>query len=87
LILQVWDLKDAGLQATTRVAQASNPLHLLMDISQNFPSIVSSLTKQPVSSKLRKQVSATQELVNAGSNFMMLNGLMVEVNNFELYSK
>jgi hypothetical protein len=45
---QVWDVKDAGLQAASRVAAASDPLALLAEISQNFPSIVSSLTRQQV---------------------------------------
>jgi hypothetical protein len=44
----VWDVKDAGLQAASRVAAASDPLALLAEISQNFPSIVSSLTRQQV---------------------------------------
>jgi hypothetical protein len=45
---QVWDLKDAGLQAASRVAAASDPLALLTEISQNFISLVSSLTRQKV---------------------------------------
>lgn len=46
--VQVWDLKDAGLQAASRVAAASDPLGLLAEISQNFLSLVSSLTRQKV---------------------------------------
>jgi hypothetical protein len=46
--LQVWDMKDAGLQAASRVAAASDPLALLTEISQNFLSMVSSLTRQKV---------------------------------------
>lgn len=45
---QVWDLKDAGLQSASRVAAASDPLALLSEISQNFLSLVSSLTRQKV---------------------------------------
>lgn len=45
---QVWDVKDAGLQAASRVAAAADPLALLAEISQNFPAIVSSLTRQQV---------------------------------------
>lgn len=48
IVLQVWDLKDAGLQAASRVAAASDPLALLAEISQNFISLVSSLTRQKV---------------------------------------
>jgi len=46
--MQVWDLKDVGLQATQRISQAADPLRLLADISQNFPSLVSSLSRQKV---------------------------------------
>jgi UDP-glucose:glycoprotein glucosyltransferase len=57
--LQVWDVKDAGLQAASRVAAASDPLALLAEISQNFPSIVSSLTRQQVRPGARGLMQAT----------------------------
>jgi len=41
-------MADAGLQAAGRVAAASDPLSLLTEISQNFLSLVSSLTNQKV---------------------------------------
>jgi hypothetical protein len=31
---KVWDLADAGLQATSRISQSSDPLALLQEISQ-----------------------------------------------------
>lgn len=46
--MQVWELKDIGLRATQRITQAADPLRLLADISQNFPSLVSSLSRQKV---------------------------------------
>ena len=45
-ILQVWDLKDLGIQASQRIAQASDPLQSLADISQNFPNLASVLSAQ-----------------------------------------
>lgn len=156
---QVWDLKDAGLQAASRVAAASDPLGLLAEISQNFLSLVSSLTRAKVpagccsphssccccccrqrachtphrptkhaatyhgcvcpgsilsrprqllalkftrpvaaavcrcttlaqvSDRLRTTVRNNQQYVNPGANFMLLNGMLVEVKNFEIYSK
>lgn len=51
--VKVWQLKDVGLQAAQRVASASEPLALLTDISQSFPSLVSSLSKQKVEASLR----------------------------------
>lgn len=35
-LLQVWDLKDLGLQAVQRVSSSSDPLRLLMEVSQVF---------------------------------------------------
>jgi hypothetical protein len=57
---QVWDVNDAGLQAASRVAAASDPLALLAEISQNFPSIVSSLTRQQV--RLEHTVHSHEQL-------------------------
>lgn len=55
--MQVWELKDAGLQAASRVAAASDPLALLAEISQNFLSLVSSLTRQKVRGHLQLPLS------------------------------
>lgn len=52
---------------------------------QGFPSIVSSLTRQPVSDALRAAVAANQRVIAPGANLLLLNGLLVEVANFELY--
>eukprot|EP00879_Flechtneria_rotunda_P023383 GHRR01024733.1.p1 GENE.GHRR01024733.1~~GHRR01024733.1.p1 ORF type:complete len:589 (+),score=221.40 GHRR01024733.1:171-1937(+) len=84
--IKVWDLKDAGLQATSRVAAAADPLRLLTEISQNFPSLVSSLTRQQVPDRLRREVQQNSKMISPGQNFMLLNGMLVEVKNFELYS-
>jgi hypothetical protein len=152
-VTQVWDLKDAGLQATSRISQSSDPLALLQELSQvrrrrqrregrvlavkgippkhglpgrracccrrffqyalhdlsrivrltlrpamvvttyppnrrhpqSFPNIVSSLTRQSVPPSLRRTVAANQRTVSPGANILMLNGMLVEVTNFELY--
>lgn len=83
--LKVWDLRDSGLQATQRILSASDPLSLLVEISQNFPSLVSSLSRQAVAKDLRSSVSKNQQLISPGMNFMLVNGLLVDINNFELY--
>jgi hypothetical protein len=36
---------------------------------------------------LRVAVSSNQRLVSPGANILMLNGMLLEVNNFELYGK
>jgi hypothetical protein len=40
-----------------------------------------------VSDRLRSTVKSNQQFVNPGLNYMLLNGMLVEVKNFELYSE
>ena len=64
--LQVWDLKDLGVQAAQRISQAADPLKLLADISQSFPTLVSSLSKLPVNDSLAGEVRANQQQIPSG---------------------
>ncbi|GIL48985.1 hypothetical protein Vafri_5482 [Volvox africanus] len=84
--LKVWDLRDVGLQATQRILGSSDPLALLAELSQNFPGIVSSLSRQSVSSSLKSAVTHNQQFVSAGANFLLLNGLAVDVNDFDFFA-
>ncbi|KAH9330325.1 hypothetical protein KI387_002433, partial [Taxus chinensis] len=43
--LDVWELKDLGHQTAQRIVQASDPLHTMQEINQNFPNVVSSLSR------------------------------------------
>ncbi|KAL3134029.1 hypothetical protein ABBQ32_008463 [Trebouxia sp. C0010 RCD-2024] len=84
--LKVWDLKDLGLQASQRIAQASDPLRLLTHISQNFPTLAASLSRLPVNASLAAEVRSNQRSLPAGVNVMFLNGLPVDVpSGMELY--
>lgn len=44
-------------------------------------------TLAQVSDRLRTTVRNNQQYVNPGANFMLLNGMLVEVKNFEIYSE
>ncbi|DBA75355.1 TPA: hypothetical protein ACH3X1_010624 [Trebouxia sp. C0004] len=83
--LKVWDLKDLGLQASQRIAQAGDPLRLLTDISQNFPTLAASLSRLPANASLAAEVRTNQRSLPAGANVMLLNGLPVDVTSLELY--
>ncbi|KAJ9516758.1 hypothetical protein QJQ45_027182 [Haematococcus lacustris] len=83
--VKVWDLKDMGLQATQRIMQAADPLALLTELSQNFPSLVSSLSRQKVNESLRAAVAHNQQFMSPGGNFMLINGLSFDINNFDLF--
>ena len=65
-VLQVWDLKDLGLQASQRIAQAGDPLRLLTDISQNFPTLAASLSRLPANASLAAEVRSNQRSLPAG---------------------
>ena len=51
--MQVWDLKDLGLQATQRIRAASDPLHLLGEVAGAFPTLVEALSRMRVEPGLR----------------------------------
>lgn len=60
---QVWDLKDLGLQAAQRVLGAADPLHLLTEISQNFPGLAESLSKSAVEPELRAEAAVNARII------------------------
>ena len=57
---QVWDLKDLGIQATQRIAKASDALRSLGDISQNFPNLAATLSRSPVDKAVRAELRRNQ---------------------------
>eukprot|EP00798_Chlamydomonas_sp_ICE-L_P006280 gene6280-2911_t len=83
--LKIWAMRDLGLQAAQRVAQAADPLALLMDISQNFPGIAPSLSRQRLNESIRSAVAHDQNYLPSGFPFLMLNGMAVEVDPLDYY--
>ena len=61
--LKVWALQDLGLQASSRVLSAAEPLRTLRDICQNFPFIARSLSKLRVPRELAAEVDHLQSAV------------------------
>jgi hypothetical protein len=66
LLPQTEFTQDIGLQAAQRISTASNPLGLLQEISQNFPSLAPALTRLRVSPELRTEVLENQQLISPG---------------------
>ena len=58
--LKVWALQDLGVQASSRVLRAKDPLRALVEISQNFPFLAPSLTKDGTDRKLEDEVEHLQ---------------------------
>ncbi|CAD7699991.1 unnamed protein product [Ostreobium quekettii] len=83
--LKVWDMKDLGLQASQRILQASDPLKLLTEISQNFPMLASSLSRLSVDTKLRQSVATNQKIIPSRLGLVLLNGMPIDTDNFDLY--
>lgn len=64
--MELTNVAGVGLTATQRVIASANPLTLLRDISQNFPSLMPSLARQKVNETVREQVQALQRLMAYG---------------------
>ena len=72
--IKVWDMKDLGLQATSKIAYAKDKLLKLQSLSQNFPLHAKSLTRVRVKKSVRKAVKKLHNYVDPGENKMTLNG-------------
>ena len=64
--LQVWEVKDLGLQATQRINAASDPLAALTRTAQNFPNLANALSRVAVSPGLRSEAAANAKIVPSG---------------------
>ncbi|KAL2647851.1 hypothetical protein AAZV13_05G141800 [Glycine max] len=83
--LDVWELKDLGHQTVQRIVRASDPLQSMQEINQNFPSIVSSLSRTKLDDSIRDEIMANQRMVPPGKSLMALNGALVNVEDVDLY--
>ncbi|KAL4183985.1 hypothetical protein AMTRI_Chr11g101090 [Amborella trichopoda] len=83
--LDVWELKDLGHQTAQRIVHASDPLQSMQEISQNFPSIVSSLSRMKLNASVKDEILANQRMVPPGKSLMALNGALINVEDVDLY--
>ncbi|KAG2487497.1 hypothetical protein HYH03_013916 [Edaphochlamys debaryana] len=83
--LKVWDLKDVGLAAAQRILGSGDPLALLGEVSQGFPGLVASLSRQPVNPSLRSAAGAAQQHLAAGQGFVLLNGLGLDLGSTDFF--
>lgn len=83
--LKVWDLKDLGLQATQRIAAASDPLHLLREVSQNFPMLVEAMSRARVDDSLRAAAASLRRELMPGTHLLLINGLVYDVADINLH--
>ncbi|KAK7302415.1 hypothetical protein RJT34_13304 [Clitoria ternatea] len=83
--LDVWELKDLGHQTVQRIVRAADPLQSMQDINQNFPNIVSSLSRMKLDDSVRDEIMANQRMIPPGKSLMALNGALVNVEDIDLY--
>jgi len=99
--MKVWDMKHLGLQATSRIIAAKDPLKRLGEISSNFPLYAKRLVTVPVDSKLIRQAQNVQNNVlkatrgggrgggsgEASSTSVLLNGqsIKAESDGFNIF--
>ena len=85
--LQVWDLKDLGLQASQRITSASShPLRILQDVAQNFPTLAPSLSRVRVPIALADEVAANGAIAPGGMNLVAINGVIQNLDTMDAFS-
>ncbi|RDY03533.1 UDP-glucose:glycoprotein glucosyltransferase, partial [Mucuna pruriens] len=83
--LDVWELKDLGHQTVQRIVRASDPLQSMQEINQNFPTIVSSLSRMKLDDSVRDEITENQRMIPPGKSLMALNGALVNVEDVDLH--
>ncbi|XP_068649445.1 UDP-glucose:glycoprotein glucosyltransferase [Aristolochia californica] len=83
--LDVWELKDLGHQTAQRIVHASDPLQSMQEISQNFPSLVSSLSRMKLNASIKDEIIANQRMVPPGKSLMALNGALLNIEDLDVF--
>ncbi|KAK6156984.1 hypothetical protein DH2020_011232 [Rehmannia glutinosa] len=83
--LDVWELKDLGHQTAQRIVHASDPLQSMQEINQNFPSVVSSLSRMKLNESIKDEIISNQRMIPPGKSLMALNGALINVEDIDLY--
>ncbi|KAA8545514.1 hypothetical protein F0562_020298 [Nyssa sinensis] len=83
--LDVWELKDLGHQTAQRIVQASDPLQSMQEINQNFPSVVSSLSRMKLNDSVKDEIIANQRMIPPGKSLMALDGALINIEDIDLY--
>ncbi|CAM8984047.1 unnamed protein product [Rhodiola kirilowii] len=83
--LDVWELKDLGHQAAQRIVQSLDPLQSMEKISQNFPLLVSSLSRIKLNTSIKNEIIANQRMIPPGKSILALNGVLINIEDLDLY--
>lgn len=77
-----WDIKDLGVQVSQKIIQSQTPLHTLEFLSQNLPSLISSISRMKVNSSMKTEIDENQKFFQPGKNFFILNGHIIDIEKF-----
>ncbi|RAL49511.1 hypothetical protein DM860_012944 [Cuscuta australis] len=83
--LDVWELKDLGHQTAQRIIHAADPLLAMQGINQNFPSVVSSLSRMKLNESIKDEIIENQRMIPPGKSLMALNGALINIEDIDLY--
>ncbi|KAL3350110.1 hypothetical protein AABB24_022896 [Solanum stoloniferum] len=83
--LDVWELKDLGHQTAQRIVHAADPLQSMQEINQNFPSVVSSLSRMKLNESIKEEIVTNQRMIPPGKSLIALNGALVNFEDIDLY--
>ncbi|KAL8168345.1 hypothetical protein V2J09_009844 [Rumex salicifolius] len=84
--LDIWELKDLGHQTAQKIVHSSDPLLLMQEISQNFPSIVSSLSRMKLNNSVKEEILSNQRMIPPGKALMAINRALVNIEEIDLHS-
>eukprot|EP01083_Nonionella_stella_P059930 156778_1 len=83
--VQIWDMDNLGFQASQRILQSEHPFRMLQETSQNFPSYGHAITKIHLRKDVRSKIEELQHFVQAGSNFVSINGLEIKTSPLDIF--
>ena len=85
--LPKWKIANLGLLATQKIVSANDPLLMLRDVTQNFPSLMNKMANtMRVQKKTREEVKENQQAVPPSSVIMSLNGQPMELDTVDAFA-
>lgn len=79
LEITVSDFADIGVRTVAKILGAEDGLGMLQEVSQNFPSLVDSISTVEYSDKLYSGVKKLASYVMPGAEIMVINGVSVNL--------
>ena len=84
--LDIWHIKNIGLQATHRILSAADPFKMLEDISQKFPSLAAPLSRVEAGNSLMTEIIENQKVILPGARVMYMNRRPLKLDTIDLFS-